>query len=646
MAEVCPSETQAFWTIGCPVRRRFRTLKVSLENCYGVSLPLPLFPGSADERMLRFKAFCSAPLERKKFDWDVYLRKLSKRSRFSIYMSLFLFRKVLPSKAPDLDMFVEKISIPSPEPDPDFMDFIRRKIPKMFPIGWDKRYERSVETAVASSSGCSELSRNKGGSRMFWLEKFGEDARSKFCDYLRGDPLDIERKPAKLSAVPTAGKVRLLTVPSAVEQLLLPFHKVLYDRISRFDWLLRGDAKPKSFKDFRRVKGEVFVSGDYESATDNLNQHVQKEILRLILQQCTSVPNSIRIQSMESLSPDLSHEGSVYNVKSGQMMGFPVSFPLLCLVNYLSFRFSVPDRNVPVKINGDDIVFRASPQVANKWIKDVGVAGLKLSIGKTLIDNSIFTLNSTLFSASDFKVVSLPMIRSKALFGTEDGYTSLPGRFSSFAPGFGGERRRRLEARFININISYINKSRRSLNRGLGINVPRDILVSSRQWGRETAYLSLPKEKGPPPTRSMWSMKPEGYFIDHKESRHVYTKDEKKELIEAVVSSAWKTPSNVETFEEVYDGGLNYPKFNILKMSKMAGCTVADLRKAIALSRDKVWSDYLRVRKRLYPFWKKVSDQPSLVTDDTDDNQDEKAVPEKRLRLMPMIFSSGGTCSS
>jgi hypothetical protein len=141
-------------------------------------------------------------------------------------------------------------------------------------------------------------------------------------------------------------------------------------------------------------------------------------------------------------------------------------------------------------------------------------------------------------------------------------------------------------------------------------------------------------------------MKPEGYFIDHKESRHVYTKDEKKELIEAVVSSAWKTPSNVETFEDVYDGGLNYPKFNILKMSKMAGCTVADLRKAIAVSRDKIWSDYLRVRKRLYPFWKKVSDQPSLVADDTDDNQDEKAVPEKRLRFMPMIFSSGGTCSS
>jgi len=645
MAKVCPSETQAFWTIGCPVRKRFRTLKVSLESCYGVSLPLPLFPGSEDDRMLRFKAFCSAPLERKKFEWDMCLRKLSKRSRFSIYMSLFLFRKVLPSKSPDLDEFVKKVSVPSPEPDPAFMDFIRRKIPKMFPLGWDRRYERSVELAVASSSGCSERSRNKGGSRMYWLDKFGEEARSSFCGYLRGKSLDIERVPAKLSAVPTAGKVRLLTVPSAVEQLLLPFHKVLYDRISRFDWLLRGDAKPKSFKEFRRVKGEVFVSGDYESATDNLNQHVQKEILRLVLQQCTTVPNSIRIQSMASLSPDLSHDGSVYNVQSGQMMGFPVSFPLLCLVNYLSFKFSVPDRDVPVRINGDDIVFRSTPEVADKWVKGVGVAGLKLSIGKTLIDNSIFTLNSTLFSASDYRVIALPMIRSKALFGTEDGFTSLPGRFGSFAPGFGGERRRRLEARFLNINVSYINKSRRSLNRGLGINIPKDILVSSRQWGRETAYLSLPVEKGPPPSKSMWSMKPKGYRIDHKESRHVYEKEERKDLIEAVVESAWSFPSDNETFEDVYDGGLNYPKFNIRKMARMAGCLVADLRKSIALSRDGVWTRYLSTRVKLYPFWNKVLDIPSSVADDTDDNQELKAVPNQMLRFRPLTFKSGGTCS-
>jgi len=614
------SETPAFWSVDCSFRKKFRVMKVSLERCFGVSLPLPLFPVPPPERMLRFKEFCSAPMERKAHLWDVHLQKLGKRSRFSIWMSLFLFRKILPSNAPDLEEFMDKISVPSPEPDPLFIEYVQKEIPFLFRKGWDKGYSRQTELAVASTSACSERSRSKGGCRMLWLSIYHDEARSEFCDFLRGkmdNSWAVPNVPARLSAVPTAGKVRLLSVTSARTQLLSPLHKTMYNHISKQSWLLRGDAKARSFKDFKRVPGEVFVSGDYESATDCLNQNVQKEILRLILQQCEHVPNVLRQEAMQTLSMKLSlkrKDGSerIEEVRTGQMMGSQLSFPLLCVVNYLAFRFATMDKKIPVKINGDDIVFRSKPSVAERWMNSVSHAGLKLSRGKTLVDCSVFTLNSTLFTASQFSVKSLPFIRAKALFGTDEGYTSLTGRFRSFAPGFGQTRAFRLRSVFLRQNVGYITKSRRSLNRGLGMHVPLELLKLSRMWGREVDYLSLPKEKKPPPSKSMWEMQPEGYHIEHKEEKNTYSKEEQRELVDAVVSAAWKIPdAKMDSYEDMYDGGINRPAMNYRRGARLMGTQYGCLKKVVEVHRFKVYSDYLSTMKRTYPVWVKDKESNS-----------------------------------
>jgi ABC-type phosphate/phosphonate transport system permease subunit len=48
-------------------------------------------------------------------------------------------------------------------------------------------------------------------------------------------------------------------------------------------------------------EGELFVSGNYESATDNLNSEIQTEILRLVLEQTRSVPEGIKALAFASL---------------------------------------------------------------------------------------------------------------------------------------------------------------------------------------------------------------------------------------------------------------------------------------------------------------------------------------------------------
>jgi len=555
----------------------------------------------------------------------------------------FSLMKILPSSSPDLDQFMDRISTPSPEPDPIFMDYIRKEIPFMFRPGWDKGYNRQTELAVTSVSACAEKSRMKGGCRLYWLERYHEEARQEFVKYLRGEEEhNWSRLPAKLTAIPTAGKVRLISVPSADAQLLLPLHKTMYNHISRFSWLLRGDAKSSSFKDFVRKDGQVFVSGDYESATDCLNQNVQKEILRLILQNAHSVPNAIRVEAMASLSAELSlkkKDGQrIETVRTGQMMGFPISFPLLCIVNYLAFRFATMDKSIPVKINGDDIVFRSTPSVASRWMDCVGKAGLKLSRGKTLVDCSIFTLNSTLFTASFFKVKCLPFIRSKALFGTEEGYTSLPGRFQSFAPAFGPSRKFRLRSIFLRQNIGFLTKSRRSLNRGLGMNVSKEMLQTTRLWSREIDYLSLPKEKKPPPTMSIWAMQPLGYRLEHREKKQVLGKEEKDELIDAVVNAAWRIPDlQRESFEEVYDGGINRPAINIARCKRLLGsrpCPLIEgstgcscLKDQIKSARLSIYESYLRTKVRTYPQWIKIKESTPPSSTDDDEGINSTPVP-------------------
>jgi hypothetical protein len=50
----------------------------------------------------------------------------------------------------------------------------------------------------------------------------------------------------------------------------------------------------------------------------------------------------------------------------GHLMGNLLCFVLLCLENYCAFRW-VFGPEVPVRINGDDIVFRAKEEDYKKW---------------------------------------------------------------------------------------------------------------------------------------------------------------------------------------------------------------------------------------------------------------------------------------
>lgn len=499
----------------------FKSFVECLERLYNCSLTLPQLASPK-----QIKKFCTGLIEGEKDHlWKADLCGLSAQSRFGIAHSLFLFRKTLPGEKPRVDDYVRKLSTPQSAPDQDFKDFALRLTRKLFRRGWDRTYVDHALTNVMSHSSSSESGRKAGGGR--GLDVQSREQRSEFTTYVINSVAPRPRGVSKVQAIDTGGKWRIISIPPRVDNALRPLHKAMYSHLSRFDWLLRGDAKAARFKDFSPVEGEVFVSGDYESATDNLNADLQKAILSELLERSSTVPQGICEHALSIYSSRLAIDGTneLFVQQRGQLMGQLTSFPLLCLVNYITFRYSIR-RPVPVKINGDDIVFRATPDECSRWERNVAKGGLTLSLGKTLKHSRAFTLNSTPFwSHRSGGARLVGFVRSSALFpkgSLSEQIESLNGRFYSACSGYGGKRRGVVRTLFLLRNQKAIHASRRSVTRGLGMAAGEQEIKGAGLWYRELFYLEQPEEPllptldGRTPVKG-WKQVPRAWFSDSSE---------------------------------------------------------------------------------------------------------------------------------
>jgi len=527
----------------------FESFVACLERLYGCSLTRPQF-----KTPKQIKSFCTGLIEGEKNHlWKADICGLSAQSRFGIAHSLFLFRKTLPGEKPQVDAYVRKLCTPQSAPDEEFKTFALSLTRKLFRHGWDRTYLDHALTNTFSNSSSAESGRKAGGGR--GLDSQSREQRSEFTTYVINSVAPRHRGVSRVQAIDTGGKWRIISIPPRVDNALRPLHKAMYSHLSRFDWLLRGDAKAARFKDFSPVEGEVFVSGDYESATDNLNADLQKAILSELLERSYSVPQGIREHALSVYSSRLGYDGTneLFVQQRGQLMGQLTSFPLLCLVNYITFRYSIRRDHVPVRINGDDIVFRATPAEVSRWERNVAKGGLTLSKGKTLVHSRAFTLNSTPFwshRSGGAKLVGF--VRSSALFpkgALSEQIESLNGRFYSACSGYGGRRRSVVRALFLRRNQKPIHASRRSVTRGLGMAAGEQEIKDAGLWFRELYYLEqveeplLPSLDGRVPVRG-WKQVPKAWLA--KESH----KSWEQRWAAACVYHAWFSDFTLSSFSE------------------------------------------------------------------------------------------------
>lgn len=469
-----------------------------LGRVFSARLDLPDNFGDGTQEK-RDKEFCVGLLSNPvSHAWWPIVSRLGHRERCSVSGTMFMMRKVLPS--PPDPMAVEKharlMSSPAAPSPPDFLDFVDRKIDEMFEVGWDRAYASHVYKHTPTSSSCLEVPRSAGGVRQF-LSGYGPDW---FADQCLGECPRPSVYPVRYTVVRTGGKNRGVTVSSGYSSVLGPLHRTLYDHLSRFEWLLRGEARAKKFKGFQRKEGEVFVSGDYESATDNLSLSLAGRILSRVLSRCRWVPCTLREYALRSLEAEISYEGRAsVRQKRGQLMGNFLSFPLLCLQNFLAFSFLIP-RPVPVRINGDDIVFRCRPAEYDRWREGVAAAGLVLCKGKTLVNRSLFSLNSAFFDAQSRRVREIPILRSTSLMCQEGLPT--PHEFTKYCRNWKLEARRLVGGLWLRAFRPQIQASGRSVCGGLGIPADNSQLHTAGLADREAffrgKFLALQESPLPP----------------------------------------------------------------------------------------------------------------------------------------------------
>lgn len=222
-------------------------------------------------------------------------------------------------------------------------------------------------------------------------------------------------------AIPEPLKVRMITKAEAETKVLQPFQRALFEYLKaqpqfslthgvtwnreksmteKLEWIHRIEQEIKAILNGHPEGEKLWLSGDYEAATDNFPQWVTTALVEGILSKISHEPTKAWVRYEVSPHVIRYPEGVQGNQTSGQLMGSLLSFPLLCFLNDFIICHSGFEKGSYL-INGDDVVARGYRASIEKWRRDAPKVGLSLSLGKNFIDSQFCCVNSQLFWEGD-----------------------------------------------------------------------------------------------------------------------------------------------------------------------------------------------------------------------------------------------------
>jgi len=317
-----------------------------------------------------------------------------------------------------------KAATRGPAVNPASLAELRKKV-RMIVGGWSKKLDSrsKIYTEKDCANGLFEpgLSRKKSKEGYVPDQQGCYETLTSFGGTLATDDSDGPINRVRLGSLKSKGKWRVVTMQSAyVKKVLRPVHESLYDHLSSFDWLVRGDVTSKDFK--RVLEGlrpdESVISGDYESATDNIYLEVVQMIVQEIAEAgkdfLTEEEKRVLIGSFEDLVWESPCESGP--IVRGSMMGNLMSFPVLCILNKACFDivcdvFDTPfDRKRYGRFNGDDCMFVGNDAFFALWEKVTSEFGLVVNREKTGRSRTFAELNSCCFTYRRNRLVAKPVL--------------------------------------------------------------------------------------------------------------------------------------------------------------------------------------------------------------------------------------------
>jgi len=230
-----------------------------------------------------------------------------------------------------------------------------------------------------------------------------------------GCPLIMSQVWAKVIGLAEPLKVRTITAGSEEAYYWATYIQKLIHGIVRQHPVFRLIGAPLTLQDIMLSfseplrPGEFFVSGDYKSATDLISSDLSEVAAREIAN-CMKMPPHIEELFVNCLTRHRvvlgkGQSSSRGDQANGQLMGSPVSFPILCLINAALTRLSkelglgrkLRLTDMALLINGDDVGFVSDHITYEIWKKITAMGGLQFSVGKNFTSPEFLVLNSCFF---------------------------------------------------------------------------------------------------------------------------------------------------------------------------------------------------------------------------------------------------------
>jgi len=237
---------------------------------------------------------------------------------------------------------------------------------------------------------------------------------------LRGFNAELAFKKCDLSDKPNAVsvtgiveplKVRTITRPQYLTYALKPLQEAMFTALR--NWKCFTPCWDPSYSLqalLEPVEGELLLSGDYTSATDDLNPRIQtvvaEELVKMFgpgflsdLITWESGPHIVSYPRNTDLEDILQ--------TNGQLMGSLLSFPILCLANAFTLCRATGTTLSTVRgvFHGDDIAAIVDQDSYDSWKKSAGEIGLSLSVGKNYLSKDFVSIDSQLFTWSNGELI-------------------------------------------------------------------------------------------------------------------------------------------------------------------------------------------------------------------------------------------------
>jgi len=273
--------------------------------------------------------------------------------------------------------------------------------------------------------------------------------------------LSIVANEVRIMALPEPGKFRILSLGDGhLYTALQPLQGLLLSAWKRdpastmvpgsHEMLSseRGGLGQDLTAKVRKIDEEVYFfgkwcSGDYEAATDLLKKDATLTVMHAVSHVRGSRLAEASMFNVTAVYPagTVAEEEVRVVCPEGQLMGHPLSFPLLCAINKAVYLTAVgrwvnkrPKERMArgeilahnVLVNGDDILFKSDDEFFKIFIEVAAGAGFKASQGKNYLSPDCCMINSQVYrrvggKMKRFGYLNLRLVKGTGLKNGESG---------------------------------------------------------------------------------------------------------------------------------------------------------------------------------------------------------------------------------